>query len=246
MSNLMHFDFHGNDVRLVMRDGEPWWSVADVCRVLDIRNVTDASNRLDEDEKDSVPASTFDSTEGGPERLIVNESGLYNLVMGSRKPEAKAFKRWVTREVLPQIRKTGTYSVAPPTQAELALQMAQALVEQEKRLTVVESRVSAIENRQREAEAELVALPAPTGTVADITPRALLNRLIRSYSMEQNLSHQVLWNRLYTEFRDRYHVDLKARSTKNVSPLDVAERLGHVQTLYNLAKHLFGSKSMGA
>lgn len=112
MSNhLMHFDFNGNDVRLVMRDGEPWWVAWDVCRALGIGNTADALGRLDDEEWDTLVLN--DGTPGNPAKSVVNEPGLYNLVLGSRKPEAKAFKRWVTHEVLPQIRKTGTYSVAP-------------------------------------------------------------------------------------------------------------------------------------
>ena len=99
-------------VRTLNIDGEPWSVVVDVCRALEIANVSDAIKRLDEDEK-----MTLDSTEGhfgqrgGAQSMnVVNEPGLYTLVLGSRKPEAKTFKRWITHEVLPAIRKTGSYS----------------------------------------------------------------------------------------------------------------------------------------
>ena len=82
-TGLQTFNFGSLPVRVVMREGEPWWMAADVCAVLDIQNPTDALTRLDEDEK-----GTLDSTEGGPGRRIVSESGLYSLVLGSRKPEA--------------------------------------------------------------------------------------------------------------------------------------------------------------
>jgi prophage antirepressor-like protein len=106
------FTFHLSDsasftVRAVLRDGEPWFVAADVCAALELDHT--ALRRLDDDEKgrDSIP------TLGGEQSVgIVNESGLYSLVLGSRKPEAKQFKRWVTSEVLPAIRKTGQY-VAP-------------------------------------------------------------------------------------------------------------------------------------
>lgn len=101
------FQFHDATVRtLVGPDGEPWFVAADVCRVLEIGNVSQALSRLDDDE------TTLISNEGASNGLpmnAVNESGLYSLVLGSRKPEAKAFKRWVTREVLPAIRKTGGF-----------------------------------------------------------------------------------------------------------------------------------------
>ena len=92
------------------KDGEPWWLAADVCSVLDLGNVGQAINRLDADEKSDIISN--DGTPGNPTKAIINESGLYSLILGSRKPEAKAFKKWVTSEVLPQIRKTGSYGVA--------------------------------------------------------------------------------------------------------------------------------------
>jgi len=98
------FDFQGAQVRTVMKDGAPWFVAADVCRVLEILNTTDAIGRLDDDER------TLVSNEGR-EINVVSEGGLYVLVLGSRKPEAKTFKRWVTHEVLPALRKTGTYTV---------------------------------------------------------------------------------------------------------------------------------------
>lgn len=90
------------DIRTVIIDGAPWFVGIDVCRALDIRNNRDAMSRLDDDEK----GVEFIDTPGGRQKLsIVNESGIYALVLGSRKPEAKAFKRWITHEVIPEIRK---------------------------------------------------------------------------------------------------------------------------------------------
>ena len=94
------------EIRTTVQNGEPWFVAADVCKALDIENNRKATNRLDDDEK----GVTLSDTLGGKQKLtIVNEAGLYSLVLGSRKPEAKAFKRWITHEVLPSIRKTGGY-----------------------------------------------------------------------------------------------------------------------------------------
>lgn len=95
------------EVRTVLRDGEPWFVAADVCRALGIENSRDAVSRLDEDEKGVAIADTLG---GKQEMQVVSEPGMYSLIFASRKPEAKAFKRWVTHEVLPQIRKKGFYS----------------------------------------------------------------------------------------------------------------------------------------
>lgn len=95
------------EVRTVVKDNEPWFVAADVCRALDILNPRDATARLDEDEKNTVVLT--DGNRGNPNVTIINEPGLYSLVLGSRKPEARAFKRWITHEVVPAIRKTGAY-----------------------------------------------------------------------------------------------------------------------------------------
>lgn len=105
--------FHNDDlgsVRTITRNGEPWFVANDVCRALGMGNPRQALSRLDVDEKD---VHIMD-TPGGEQRInIINESGLYALILTSRKPQAQAFKRWITHDVIPAIRKTGTYSVKP-------------------------------------------------------------------------------------------------------------------------------------
>ena len=107
-------------------DGEPWFVAADVCRILEIRNVSDALSRLDADEKG---VTNVYSPGGMKEMNIVNEPGLYRLVFASRKPEAKKFQRWVYHEVLPSIRKTGGYSVERET---IAVEREKIAIEREK------------------------------------------------------------------------------------------------------------------
>lgn len=91
------------EIRTMTIEGEPWFVAADVCRALDLSNPTIATSRLDEDER-----AKFNLGRQG-DGTIINESGLYSLVLGSRKPEAKAFKRWITHDIIPTIRKTGGY-----------------------------------------------------------------------------------------------------------------------------------------
>ena len=94
-------------IRTTVKDGAPLFVAADVCRALEIQNHKDAIKRLDDDEKSGV---VLTDPHGRPQETnCVTESGLYSLVLGSRKPEAKAFKRWITHEVLPTIRQTGGY-----------------------------------------------------------------------------------------------------------------------------------------
>lgn len=101
------FNFNTHAVRVVIQDGLPWFIASDVCEVLGVKNHRDSLQHLDDDEKGVVSNDTL----GGKQQVsVVNESGLYALVLRSRKPEAKKFTKWVTSEVLPSIRKTGSYS----------------------------------------------------------------------------------------------------------------------------------------
>jgi prophage antirepressor-like protein len=114
MLDLTTFDYEDHAVRVVDRDGAPWFVAADVCRILDIANPRDALTRLDNDEKDMINRNTVglgDGNRGNPNMNIVSESGLYALIFTSVKPEAKAFRKWVTSEVLPALRRHGRYEM---------------------------------------------------------------------------------------------------------------------------------------
>lgn len=116
MLDLTTFDFDEQAVRVVTRDGEPWFVAADVCRVLGIANSRDAVSRLEDDERQMVNLNTVgnsDGIRGNPNATIVSESGLYALIFTSTKPEARRFRKWVTSEVLPSLRRTGRYEMPP-------------------------------------------------------------------------------------------------------------------------------------
>lgn len=137
MNQLQVFNFVGNEIRVVAKDGQPWWVAKDVCDVLEIKNSRDALGRLDEDEKGVASTDTL----GGTQQVqVVNESGLYSLVLSSRKPEAKQFKRWITHEVIPAIRKTGTYSIA-----SLSPEL-QAIFVHDEKLQILDGRIGKLEN----------------------------------------------------------------------------------------------------
>ncbi len=105
-NELQVFDFNKHTVRVIMQGNEPWWVAKDVCDVLGLNNITEALRSLDEDE---LSSEILKSGGQGREMKLISESGLYTLIMRSNKPAAKQFKRWVTHEVLPSIRKTGAY-----------------------------------------------------------------------------------------------------------------------------------------
>ena len=142
MNELQIFKAHEfGEIRTTIQNGEPWFVAADVCKALMIKNNRDAINRLDSDEKNTVALT--DGNRGNPNTTIVNEAGLYSLVLGSRKPEAKAFKRWITHDVIPMIRKTGGYmtdSLLERIQKEPAVivEFAQALILEKNRVKALE------------------------------------------------------------------------------------------------------------
>jgi len=144
MNELQVFNYQSNEVRTVMKDGEPWFVLKDVCDVLGIVKHTNVSLRLDDDEKGACLMGT---PSGQQNMTIINESGLYNVILRSDKPEAKPFRKWVTSEVLPSIRTKGTYSVQPMTQAQLIAAQAQILVDMEQKMQQMENHTLALEEK---------------------------------------------------------------------------------------------------
>lgn len=139
------------EVRTLNIENEPWFVAADVCKALEIGNPTDAMRRLDADERTLV---SIEGASNGLSVNAVNEPGLYTLVLGSRKPEAKAFKRWITHDVIPSIRKNGGYiagqeTLSPEELMATALLVAQKTIEEKNALlsrTSVELSAAKVEN----------------------------------------------------------------------------------------------------
>lgn len=108
MNNLIEMSYNGNEIRTIDDNGQIWWVLSDVCKTLDISNPSKVASRLDEDERSNFKLGRQGKT------IIINESGLYSVILRSDKPEAKPFRRWITHEVLPEIRRTGSYSLTDP------------------------------------------------------------------------------------------------------------------------------------
>lgn len=140
MSALDIFQYEGQQVRTLLIDGEPWFVAADVARILGYRMASDLTRRLDDDEKGTRSVRT----PGGAQDLtVINEPGLYSAALGSQVPDARAFKRWVTHEVLPTIRRTGQFGSQLPQSFAEALELA------------------AVKVRELEAAEQKIALDAP-------------------------------------------------------------------------------------
>lgn len=118
MNDIQIFNYQDHDVRTVQKDGEPWFVLRDVCQVLGMSNSRMVADRLDQDEVSQTYIT--DSLGRQQETTIINESGLYNVILRSDKPEAKPFRKWVTSEVLPSIRKHGAYMTADTIEAAIA------------------------------------------------------------------------------------------------------------------------------
>lgn len=103
-TNLQTWNYESSEVRTIQKNGEPWWVLADVCKVLDLSNPSKVADRLEPDEK-----ANFELGLRGGATNCINESGLYAVILRSDKPQAKPFRKWVTSEVLPTIRKHGAY-----------------------------------------------------------------------------------------------------------------------------------------
>ena len=130
-NELKIFNFQNRDVRVIDRGGEPWFVAKDVAEVLGYSETNRMTARLDGDEKSKIKSTVLAGLKnvGNNDVTIINESGLYNAVLGSAKPEAKTFKRWVTSEVLPTIRRCGAYVMATGSESpeELYLRALTAL-----------------------------------------------------------------------------------------------------------------------
>lgn len=145
-NEIQIFNYNDHEVRTVQKDGEPWFVLKDVCGILSIGNVADVYARLDTDEKG---VGQIDTLGGRQNMSIINESGLYNVILRSDKPEAKPFRKWVTSEVLPSIRKHGAYMTQEKLQEVLCnpdalFQIVSALKEESDKRKALEIQNSAL------------------------------------------------------------------------------------------------------
>lgn len=154
MNEIQIFKYQTNEVRTVEQNGEPWFVLKDVCNILGISKYRDTAARLDADERGSVEVDTL----GGTQQVIaVNESGLYHVILRSDKPEAAPFRKWVTSEVLPSIRKNGGY-IAGQEQLTPEELMAKALLVANKTLADREARICELtaQNSQLTVEKQIM------------------------------------------------------------------------------------------
>lgn len=245
--NLVHPEF--GELRTVEIDGETWFVGKDVAAALGYANPTKAAREKVYQEDRGV--SKIDTPSGTQQMTIINESGLYSLILSSKLPSAKDFKHWVTSEVLPSIRKNGAYirnqeNMTPAEIVARGLIAAQKIIEErEKEIVHLNNRCGRLTQTIAEKQDVINAIsrnvPAPT-------KRMMLNRVMRRRSPELAQSR---WSYLYARFDEIYHKNVKIRMKNyNAEPghrkcysiLDFIEKvLNMLDELYDLAVKLFES-----
>ncbi|HIE4786654.1 TPA: BRO-N domain-containing protein [Clostridioides difficile] len=241
MENEMKVEVFKNEqfgeIRVLEKGGEPWFVGKDVAEMLGYSNSRDALKKhIDEEDKGVAKCDTL---RGRQILTIINESGLYSLILSSKLAEAKKFKRWVTNEVLPTIRRHGAYLTDNKIEEILSnpdtiIKLATELKEKREKIKQLESEV---------VHKEDVII----GLVEDISlaeKRQRINQIIKYKAEPKNFSKR--WNLLYDEFEKKYHLDLKRRinncdiKPKIKNKIDYIDReMNMIPQLYEIACKLF-------
>jgi anti-repressor protein len=189
MNEIQQFMYSNQEVRSTVINGEPWFVAKDICDVLEIGNVGQAVSRLDSDEKADVILN-----DGRQDRLqtAVNEPGLYTLILGSRKPEAKQFKRWITHEVIPSIRQHGAYMTPSTiekvlTDPDFIIQMANQMKTEQEKNRLLQQKIEA--DKPKVHFAESVEISKDSILVADLA------KLLRQKGVEIGEHRLYKWMR---------------------------------------------------
>lgn len=234
MENLQVFKYENNNVRTVEMNGEPWFVLKDVCKALGIAKYRDVADRLDADERVAVRVDTLG---GAQEMICINESGLYNVILRSDKPAAKPFRKWVTAEVLPAIRKNGGYIANQETMTDAEL-MSQALLVAQKTLEARTKRLEELAAANKQLESENAEMSGKARYFDAVIDRNLLTNF-RTFASELHIKQTVLVQFLLDKkylYRDTQG-KLKAYAERNDGLFDIKEFVnrsnGHagIQTL---------------
>lgn len=209
-NGIQVWNYESSEVRTVQVNGEPWFVLSDVCKVLEISNSRNISSRLEPDEKG---VTLVDTLGGAQQMTIINESGLYTVILRSDKPQAKPFRKWVTSEVLPSIRKHGSYSVQSQF-ADLSPQL-QVLIQ-------METRQKQIEARQAEQATALAGLEQKIQNTCEVIAldktawrkdsEHLINKIARATG-EGYGGIRLVYEEIYRSIESRAGVSLNTRLT---------------------------------
>ncbi|MEH7651994.1 BRO family protein [Bacillus safensis] len=221
MSELQQiFNYQDQEIRTILKDGQPWFVAKDLCEVLEIKNNRDALSRLDEDEKGVVLTDTLG---GSQELAAVNEPGLYTLILSSRKPEAKQFKRWITHDVIPTIRQTGQYGGPKAlTEREQRIESLKLLLETSQRQDEMSKKLSTHEKKILELNTKVDEQITLDHGEQRRVQKAVATR-IYSFTDDKNERNR-LFKELYREIKDRFGVS----SYKDVKRKDMQAAVNYI------------------
>lgn len=207
------WNYEGAEVRTVQIDGEPWFVLADICRELELSTPARVAERLEKDEVSQT--HTIDRMGREQKTTIINESGLYTVILRSDKPQAKPFRKWVTSVVLPSIRKTGSYSVQQPNAFENLSPQLQVLIQ-------METRQKQIEARQAEQATALAGLEQKIQNTCEVIAldktawrkdsEHLINKIARATGDGYG-GIRLLYEEIYRSIKSRAGVSLNTRLT---------------------------------
>jgi prophage antirepressor-like protein len=229
IQSLKILDFKSSPVRLLTDvSGTHWWLAKEVCDILGISKYRDILLKLDADERASFKV---DTPGGSQDMSFINEPGLYRLIMRSRNPSAIAFQRWVTHDVLPSIRASGSYGTDSALKETLRI------------LSAVVNRMESVDKRLDKLESNPAQSHLPQVAVKEVSLRLKISQIIRAFVARQSngYSHQDAFDKLYYQFKYRYNVDLphRARNAGYTSILEYAESHAFITDLYNLTLVVF-------
>lgn len=234
MNNLQIFDSPDfGQIRTIQQNGEPWFVGKDVADILGYQNGSrDVNRHVDEDDRQNYQNGTFESNRG---LTIINESGLYSLILSSKMPKAKEFKRWVTSEVIPAIRKTGGYIVGSENMTDAEI-MAKAVL-------VAQSTIRQRDQRIKELESD-VAAAKPKVLFADAVSASDSTILIGDLAkiLKQN-GHPIGQKRLFNWMREQGYLIKRAGADYN-SPTQRAMEMGLFKIKETAISHSDGHVSV--
>ncbi|MGM9600648.1 MAG: Bro-N domain-containing protein [Faecousia sp.] len=204
-----HPDF--GQVRTVTMNDEPWFVGKDVAQVLGYEKTADAVRKHTDPEDRGV--AKMDTPGGVQEFAIINESGLYSLIFSSKLPDAKKFKKWVTSEVLPSIRKTGSYMAQPVSPAQLIAAQAQLLVDMEQKMLAIQNQTDAIQNQQAELAQRVDTAIKVFSRPSEDHWKSDIDKAIKDMCEERHLSLCATLGRMYRELEQKCGCDINSRLT---------------------------------
>lgn len=254
----------GVRIRVAGDKDNPLFCLADVCQVLGMPDTApgDVVRRLDDDERVQVSRTTLGLPQGAP-MWFVTEPGLYSVLVRSDKPAAKPFRKWVTREVLPCIRKHGCYpALAQPVEVEeendtltlqirslLDMRLRQVAMERQQRAIVqqvetVTGQVQVLTNERDQAKLQLEHVDRSDSPPPDKTLRARVNEILRAYCRATGVPHEEAWRKLYHEMYYRCSFDARARAKNSGrSKIEEIERAGMLGDLYAIASEVLDARN---